>query len=278
MAEIQDARSNQRVESGRQTSLMVLADAFACDGEELVACLRQNVPIHCRIFGGTAGDDWSFQGTLVFAGREVLSDAAVLVSMVHRQRLTIDVLHGWCVAEGARELTITDIDKNVLKTLDGRPAAEVYREELSRLGLLGSDEDLIQTLAQHELGTSTPFGEQLKIRAPLGIGPDGSITLASSLARGQRVSVVTTSPERLIGAAKSLSSRVFATLPRVSGALVFDCAARRRLLGDRYGDEVRAFQSPGGHPLVGMACYGEIARFGGNVESFHNTTAVMAGW
>ena len=39
-----------------------------------------------------------------------------------------------------------------------------------------------------------------------------------------------------------------------------------------------AFQGGRNFPMVGMACYGEIARFGGSIEGFHNSTAVMAAW
>lgn len=264
--------------SGMQTSLLVLADGLACDGEALVAALRQGVTAHTRIFGGTAGDDWTFEGTRVFMGRRAISDAAVVVRLTHRQRVNMHVLHGFRFVEGGRDLTITDADKNVVKTLSGKPAASVYEDELRRLGLLAGYDTPLQAMATHELGARTPFGEELKIRAPLSVGHDGSITLASSLPKGQVVRVVTTDADSLIAAARRLSSAVLGPLSSVSGALVFDCAARLRLLGDRYGEEVRAFQAPVEHPMLGFAAYGEIAKFGGSVEGFHNTTAVMVGW
>ena len=263
---------------GRHTAVLVLADAFACDGEALVSAVRDHVPPHCKFFGGTAGDDWGFKGSKVFLDGKSMSNAAVFVAMHPQQRLNVDVLHGWCMADGSREFTITSMDGNVLRKLDDRPAVDVYAEELRRLGLLSDSENLISVLAKYELGARTPFGEQLKIRAPLSIGTDGSITLASSLRQGEVVRVVTTTSERLIDAARNLSTRVLGPSPRAAGSLVFDCAARLQLLGDRYGEEVRAFQGGGSHPMVGMACYGEIAKFGGSIEGFHNTTAVMVGW
>lgn len=263
---------------GRHTSLLVLADAFACDGEVLVAELRDHTPPHCKIFGGTAGDDWTFRGSKVFYDKHVASNAAVFVALHPQQRLHVDVRHGWQIAEGSHELTVTHVEGNVVRTLNGSPAAEVYREELRRLGFLSESESLLSVIAKHDLGVKTPFGEQLKIRAPLSIGADGSITLASSLRQGDVVHVVTTTPERLIDAAKSLSSRVIGPFAKPSGSLVFDCAARLQLLGEHYGEEVRAFHGAGLHPMAGMACYGEIAKFGGSIEGFHNTTAVMVGW
>lgn len=266
--------------SGQPSSVLLFADAFACDGEEIVASLRQSIAPHTRVFGGTAGDGWTFEGGPVFLGRKALTDAAVLVRMSHRQRINVDVLHGFRAADKGREFTVTDIDRNVLKTLDGQPAARVYEEELQRLGLRTASEGLLQSMAKHALGAKTPFGEALKIRSPLGVRADGSVVLTSGLSKGQVVRVVSAASDALIQAAKSLSTKVLGPLEEVSGALVFDSASRLRLLGERYREEVRAFMAPTGHmhPLFGTTCYGEFAKFGGSVQGFHNTSAVMVGW
>jgi hypothetical protein len=266
--------------SGQPSSILLFADAFSCDGDELVSALRQSVAPHTRIFGGTAGDGWTFEGARVFIGHKALSDAAVLVRMSHRQRINVDVLHGFRAADRGREFTITDIDRNVLKALDGQPAARVYEDELQRLGFRSTGEGLLQSMAKHALGAKTPFGEALKIRSPLGVRADGSVVLTSGFAKGQVVRVVTAGSDSLIQAAKNLSTKVLGPLPEVSGALVFDSASRLRLLGERYREEVRGFTASSGpmHPLFGTTCYGEFAKFGGSVEGFHNTSAVMVGW
>jgi hypothetical protein len=72
-----------------------------------------------------------------------------------------------------------------------------------------------------------------------------------------------------------VSDQIGATL---RGALVFDCAARWNVLGERYDEHARAFTAGRTSPTVGVTSYGEIAKFGGSVEAFHNTTAVMVGW
>lgn len=280
LSDMDEVVSSNGPRSGAPSSILVLADAFACDGDDLVAALRQGVPPHTRVFGGTAGDGWAFEGARVFLGRKALTDAAVLVRLTHRHRVNIDVVHGFRAAEGGRDFTITDIERNVLRTLDGHPAARVYEEELSRLGLRVSGEGLLQTMARHALGAKTPFGEALKIRSPIAIRGDGAVVLTGGLSRGQVVRVVNATADALLQAAKGLSTKVLGPLPAVSGALVFDCASRFRLLGERYRDEVKAFLSPNvaAHPMFGMACYGQIAKFGGSVEAFHNTSAVMVAW
>ncbi len=269
-----------RAYANRSHALITLADAFACDGEALLSAVADATPPHWRLFGGTAGDDWKFSGTRVFAGGEVHDGAAVMVGLFSASAPSLATRHGWCAAEGSRELTVTGIDGNRLLTLNGERAADVYGAELQRLGLLGKGEDPVPVMAKYELGAKTVFGNELKIRAPLGVGDDGSVQLASALPEGTLVRVVTATPDNLIAAAKELSQRALEPLAgsAVRGALVFDCAARLQLLGDRYDEEVAALLGGRNFPMVGMACYGEIARFGGSIEGFHNTTAVMAAW
>jgi hypothetical protein len=103
--------------------------------------------------------------------------------------------------------------------------------------------------------------------------------LASGLPVGQRVRLVQATPAQLIAAAEALASRVGKQIgATLRGALVFDCAARRNVHGDRYPEQVRAFTAGRTSATVGVTSYGEIAKFGGSVEAFHNTTAVMVGW
>jgi hypothetical protein len=267
------------IASARSPSMLVMMDAYAADGETLSSALKAHTPLHCRCFGGTAGDDHAFKSTYVFHQGEVLADAAVFVLLESPTRIAMDVLHGWRTIDGGRGMTISAMSGNVLSELDGRPAADVYREELERLGLLAKGGDLLGALFRYELGITTSFGEHLKVRAPLGVHSDGSITMATSLPVGEVVRVVQATPEQLVSAAETLASRVCDRVgATLRGALVFDCAARRNVLRDRYPDQTHAFTAGRSTPTVGVTSYGEVAKFGGSVEAFHNTTAVMVGW
>jgi hypothetical protein len=264
----------------RSQVMIALADAFACDGEVLCSALQASVPPHWRIFGATAGDDLRFEATYVFAGREILRDAAVLIGLFSDASPSLVAHHGWVAEPGGKEMAITDIEGSVLKTLDDRPAAEVYRAELVRLGAMREGDDLMRAMGTHELGARTIFGDQLKIRAAMRLNEDGSLVLAGSLPLGTIVQVASASPDRLIEAARTLSSRVLEPFDNraIRGALVFDCGARLQLLGDRYGEQVTAFLGGRHFPMIGMAGYGEIAKLAGSVDGFHNATSVMAAW
>jgi hypothetical protein len=263
----------------KEHSLLILSDAFAADGEALLDVVRNAVPTHFRVFGGTAGDGWTFKGTQVFLNDEVASDAVVLAGPFTGVPFAAMARHGFSAVDGGREFEITGIEGNILQSLDCGPAARVYRDELRRLGLLAPEGDLVKAMAIYELGARTPFREELKIRAPLGANDDGAVILASSLPKRSAVRIVSASPDKLVQAARDVAQRVYKRLRGgTHGALVFDCAARLQLLADRYGETVDAFRADRAHPVLGMACYGEMLRVGGTADGFHNTTAIVAAW
>lgn len=263
----------------RSASVVTLADPFACEGDRLLAALVASTPPHWHHLGATAGDSWKFERTLVFANGEVRTNAAVLIGLFSATGPQLGVQHGWCAVPEGREFTVTEIEGDRLITLDEKPAARVYAEELLRLGSISDVGASLEETAGFELGARTLHGE-LKIRAPIAFNEDGSITLASGLPRGTVLRIVSASADALIQSARSLADRVLSPISDrgVAGALVFDCGARLKLLGDRYREQTAAFSGGRSFPIIGLAGYGEIARFGGSVEGFHNATAVMAAW
>ncbi len=264
----------------QKLALLAFADAYACDGEQLAQALQANTSVHTRLFGGTAGDNFSFTQTFVIYKGELRTDAAVLVGLPAPPSLTVRANHGFSPVPDAREFIITRADGNVVYELDRMPARLAYERELRRLGLLKPGDDLLTTMGIYELGTKTVLGpEAWKIRTALRIDGD-AVVLASSLPQDSVVRVVAAGPDRLIEAAAALARDSQGDLRGrpCQGALVFDCAARRKLLGERFDEEVKALCAGARHPMVGFASYGEIARSGGSLEGFHNTTAVMACW
>jgi len=265
----------------RTPALLALGDGRSIDGVALTETLSRRLPPHWRIFGGTAGDSLVFEDrSRVFLDGDVLDGAAVLVALFSDSTCGVAVGHGWSAVPGAKELVVSEIDGHNLLGLDDRPAAEVYGEELHRLGLVSNPEVLGADSSRYQFGAHSRFGE-LTIRAALEFPGDGSIRLAGGVTPGTVLQVVATTPERLAESAIEVGRRAVAEFsegrtPR--GGLVFDCAARLAYLEDAYPSQVRGFFAGHAFPLIGVTSYGEIAKFGGSLEGFHNATAVMAAW
>lgn len=260
-------------------SLFLLADAMACDGEKLIQTVASEVPLHWRLFGGFAGDNWTFQGTKVIHDDQCFSGGAVFTYINDGSLPGVGVRHGFCPIEESPEMTITAIEGNILKSLDGESAVKVYTAELERRGLLQPGGNILPFLAQYPIGMKTLVGEKWKVRTPMAVDGD-SLVLAGSIPERSRVRIMSGNTESLLAAAREMISLAAGGLKdrRPSVQLVIDCAGRRQMLGQRYTDQVRAFRVSPECPMLGFTSYGEFARYGGSLEGFHNTTAVAAIW
>jgi len=63
---------------------------------------------------------------------------------------------------------------------------------------------------------------------------------------------------------------------QAAGVLLFDCVCRGMILKDGFNREVEAVRSVFGDvPVAGFLTYGEIARYQGSLDGWHNATAVV---
>ena len=266
---------------GDRAAVMVLASTFGADHAALAEVVRDNVPRSARVFGGAAGDSLQLEGARVLSGGSVWEDALCVVGLQNRLPVTVDLMHGWHASPKGRDLRVSAADGNRLVALEGRPAATVFREELVKLRHLGPDEPLemgITLLCR--LGVSIPFGEGWTVRAPLRLDDDGGILLAGAVPTDALVRVVATGPDQLLNAVEVLSERCHRRLGRPpEGALLFECAGRPAVLGDRHGDHRQAVdRHTAGFPRLGLSCYGEFARAPAHPGAFHSGSCVIAAW
>ena len=275
LATHQDEAKAMHAAGFSHSTIMVLTDGLRGGGEQLVQLVYGDAWIS-DVVGGAAGDDGRFTRTSVFINGEIHSDAAVLIRMFSRRQLGIGVQHGMQIC--TEPLPVTRAEGSVVHTIGDRPAFDYYRD-FAR----GRDVELTPPTAgafmmTHELaiynGVSIP-----KIRAPLSVGADGSLNMAAEIPEGSKVSIVDADPVRLIRAAHDAGDEARRSLgSSAAGAvLVFDCICRRTILDSQFSQEVDAIAGcfDAGVPLLGFATYGEIARFRGTLNGFHNSTVVV---
>lgn len=260
-------------------TILVLSDYSGIDGELLTNTIKSNIPPFWKCFGGFAGDNWTFKGAKVFYDNLVFNGGAVLAYINSPDKSGIGVKHGFKPLVNSKTFKVTDIDSNILKELDGKPALDVYEEELIKAGLFNKGEDIIKKAAKYPLGIKTIFGEGLKIRTPLSL--DGKkMILAGSVPNESELKIVVGETDSLLSAAKEIKQYALADLGKnnVIGQFIIDCAGRYQMLESKYIDEVKNFRIDETSPMIGFTSYGEIAKFGVSFVGFHNTTAVSCLW
>ena len=258
------------------STTIVLTDGLNGAGEELVNQIMGATRPFQQVVGGAAGDDGAFQATTVGGGSQAHADGAAVLHTFSRAPWGVGVDHG--LKATTRPMRVTRARGNVVHELEGRPAFDVYREYAEKKGVHLKAESAGPFLIGNELGLLV-FDEIKRARAPLSVGADGSLSCAASVPEGAHVAILDGEPDSMVSAAKRAAEEAQKNLKgaRASAVLLFDCVCRGMILDQAFSREIEAVQSVFPEvPVAGLLTYGEIARFKGRLDGWHNTTAVVA--
>lgn len=262
-----------------RTSLL-LTDPLTANGEMVTLLTAASLGEGARLAGGAAGDDLAMQSTSVALGAKVASDAMVVVDIHSKSPLGVGVNHGHEPITDS--VTVTKSVEGKVVELDGKPAWSVWKDlTRGRAKELGVDVDTLEGdalsafLFRFEGALS---GAAPKIRAPLAVHEDGSMSFATGISEGATLRVSESEDERQVECVRRAAADALAQLDgrKAAGAIVFDCVCRKVILGDRFGEAIGVMRETlGDVPLAGFETYGEIALDAGDFSGFHNTTTVL---
>jgi hypothetical protein len=257
--------------------LMLLTDGLAGDQQEIVRGAYSVAGAGVPLVGGCAGDDLRMRSTYQLHGHQVLQDAVVSAAIGSDEPIGIGVRHGW--QRVGEPMLITDSTENVVKTIDERPALDVYLERLDAPEEVRSDSAAFVKFAQtHPLGLDRQSGEDHVRFIGDANFDERSLNCIARVPQGGLAWLMEGSDESVLAATDAACSDALAALGgnRPAGILAFDCIARRGVLGDEgVSAEVnRVAHHSNGAPVAGFYTYGEIARTQG-VTGFHNQTLVV---
>jgi hypothetical protein len=253
---------------------IVLTDALAGHADELVDEINTLTGGVYTLCGGGAGGDDSFERRFVFHGTEAVPDAAVALEVLSDKPIGVGAQHGW--QPNSETFRVTEADGVTLGSLNAIKAADVMEAHAERTGQAFDRAAPLPFFLHNVLGVDTGAGH--KLRVPLGIGANGSLTCANEVPRGASVQVMDVTKER---AAAAAAASVQSAIGQLEGrkpavALFFDCVATRLRMGTDFGFELDAVQSALGEAkFAGCNSIGQIARVEGQSNGFHNCTAVV---
>ena len=253
---------------------LVMSDALAGHADALVEELTLRTSGRYVLAGGGAGDDARFAETHVFYGTDAYTDAAVALEILSHKPIGVGVGHGWEPASDV--MRATEVDGMRLVGLNGMPAIEAFDAHAKLQGKAFNPDDPMPYFLHNILGIAT--GDGYRLRVPLAVHEDGSITCAAEIPEHARVHIMNTSSESASQAAARATANAMAALDGrpPSAALFFDCVATRLRLGDAFAYELSTVVDQLGEAkMVGCNTYGQIARAEGQFSGFHNCTAVV---
>jgi len=282
------AKLPNNVDGYPHSTAILLIDGLSGVGEEATLLASYLFGRKIKIVGGMAGDDFKMEKSFVFSDDKVCTNALSVCLLASKIPLFTSVKHGHIPF--GRVLKATKTKGNVLYEINDRPAWELWKEETAEVARkrdidvekIKAPADIAQFLTNYILGLATEKEGQYKIRWPIGINEDGSLNFACSIAEGAIFRIMDGSDlEKQISAAENAAmiarqSAENAGYSKFAGILVFDCAVRQLMLGDRFSESVDRFKKVlPGVPLLGWETYGEIRLEPGQFSGFHNTSSVV---
>lgn len=255
-------------------SALVLTDALAGYTDEMIHEFTERTGGTYQLFGGGAADDARFQQTHIFLGTTVHEDAVVVLQMLSKRPMGLGVRHGWEPSGDA--LRVTEADGNRVVSLNAMAAGEVFAAHAERTGQQFNRADPLPFFLHNVIGIDT--GDGYKLRVPLVLNDDDSISCAAAVPTGSTVRLMVASARSACEAASMASQAALDGLQggRHAGSLLFDCAATRLRLGRAFEDELKAVADTlGSTNFAGCNTYGQIARAEGQFSAFHNCTAIV---
>lgn len=211
--------------------------------------------------GGCASDRFTHSDTALFLNGEKYNRAALLAIIKPKRPFALFKTQNAVSIGKEFMVTGSDEDRKILKSLDNRPAVEVYAEALG----LKPGQLTPSILGQHPLGIvnfNKPF-----LRAIDSLVPGGGIRLIYPLEEGIPVSVFKTT-DLVNSTAESIAKKRKEIGP-FRAVINFDCALRSIVLKNS-GDLDKYGKLFGDAEMIGFSTYGEA------YIGFSTQTAVMA--
>jgi len=259
--------------------LILLYDADAGLHSELVAGAYEVVGPAVPLAGGGAngplGPSLRSEPAQFACGR-ACRDSVVAVALVTQAPLAIGIGHG-CEL-GALPAIVTRSDGRRILGLDGRPAEEAYLEAIGYPGRRLSDAEFERLAVLHPLA-QLELGGRVRPRHVRGRSPGGGLLCATAIPENAAVAFGEQSPLGVRSSALAALQDALERLRRPArAALVFDCAARRGVLGIDPQAEVDVLTSALGSewPLVGLYTRGEVARTRGAAGDLNHAVVIVA--
>jgi hypothetical protein len=265
------ARSS-RAEAGTSphAAVVLLVDCLAGDLQQLFQGVYRITGPKATIVGGAAGDELKFVRTFVFHNDKVIEAGVVALWVASDKPLQVVTRHGW--GPIGVPLLVTRAEGTQIIELGGRPAADVYEEQLGLVpGQLTADK-FWGTSVHHPFGLLQSDGSSI-IRVARSKTEQGALRIQGCVPpAGSAVQVMSGTADTLLGVAWDVASTALNANPQAGVLLTFSCAARANIFGERTPEEARRLQAVAGDiPTFGFYCCGEFARTAG-VLGTHNAT------
>jgi hypothetical protein len=204
------------------------------------------------------GDDFLYRETFQYRDKGAHTRSATALLFSGSFATATASTHGF-IPVGMPEEVTKSVEHVVLE-IAGKPAIELYRSYFGQKHMDLLSTTFGETTAVYPLGMKTAEGHLVQI--PTTMTKEGGLEFLRHVPVGSEVRLMVGDVDATIEGAREAARAVLRDLGgrKLKGLIVFSSAARRRLLGARADEEVRAIQDIVGRevPIAGMYGYAEV--------------------
>jgi hypothetical protein len=250
----------------------------ATDGEEILRGLEDVVGLEVNVFGGCAGDDYTFSEQFVFTNEKDSGQAMVCIAL-NEEKVKVKGLAicGWKAI--GTEKTVTKSVGNHVYTADDIPVLDITAKYGGIQNVSPDNKALLLEIAANlPLQLLREKGDPI-MRPGLKIDwNDHSFYTSGTVPQGSKVKFsVQPDLDVMETVVKGVENLKKTDMPEADALVVFSCAGRILSFGPMMNMELEGIKNVWKVPMAGMFSNGELGRTtGGNLEMHNLTTCTVA--
>jgi hypothetical protein len=265
-------------EAFEKPAYIIACSHLETDGEEILKGFEDVMGDDVNVFGGFAGDDFSFTESAVFSNGFDSNKGMICIAL-DENKLTINGVAtcGW-KAMGT-EKTVTKSEGNHVYTIDHIPALDITTKFGGLENVSPDNKNLLMELAANfPLQMQRETGDPVMRPGLVVDWSDRSFFTSGSVPQGSKVRFsVPPDFDVMDKVVKEVENLKDTCMPEADALIVFSCAGRFLSLGPLMPQELEGIKNVWNVPMVGMFSNAELARAtGGNLEMHNLTTCCIA--
>lgn len=255
-------------------STLFTQDGKMLDGEKLIENIEKVMGDEVIMFGGMAGDDFTFSGSYVFTNDQI-TDYGLICLELDGAKISCHgmAISGWQPIGISR--IITRSEDNLIFTIDNEPALGIYLKYLGE----EIDDEKDQINFFESLGIYYPLqiereNRESKMCNPIGYNKEKAALICETrVLQGSRFRFSAPPEfdivETIIEKAEKMKIH---TKSDADALLIFSCAGRLSALGPLATEENNGLSRVWNAPMAGYYTYGEFGKGENGKHEFHSTT------
>ncbi len=276
--EVTQSMAKKAMEKFTTPAFLIAASNMETDAELLLFGFEDIVGKQVNVYGGMAGDNFTFTEQFVFTN-DKSSTRGIVVIVLDEEKIKIKGVAtcGW-KAMGT-EKTVTKSEGNRLYTIDNVPVLELTKK-YSGIENVSKENNALAM----ELATNFPLQLQREKGAPV-MRPgllvnweDGSFICSGSVPQGGKVRFSLPPDLDVIDKVIEGVEKLKVTeMPEADAMIMYSCAGRLMSMGPLMSTEIEGVKNVWNVPMAGLFSNGELARAtDGNLEMHNLTTCCVA--